>query len=138
MITFAMIKPDGLIASDDILNLIKQSGFKIIDSIKYKMSEHEAAIFYSIHSDKPFFNNLIKHMSSDVTIGLILSNDSVDTVDDFRSIVGSTSPIEAQYGTIRNLWGNKEGVTYKNTIHASDSNASADLESTIYFSFARS
>ena len=59
--TFTMLKPDSIEQGNmlPILNMIENAGFKII-ALKYKkMSKDEAEKFYSIHSDKPFFNDLV-------------------------------------------------------------------------------
>ena len=94
--TFTMLKPDSI---EDgymlpILNKISDSGFKIV-ALKYKkMSREEAEKFYSIHSEKPFFNDLINFITRGPIVAAVLEKDTA--VEDFRELIGSTDPEEAK------------------------------------------
>jgi len=93
--TFTMLKPDSIEQGYmlPILNMIKEAGFKII-ALKYKkMTKEEAEQFYSIHSDKPFFNDLIQFMTRGPIVAAALEKNNA--VDDFRKLIGSTDPTEA-------------------------------------------
>ena len=130
-ITFTMIKPDavenGHIGA--ILEKINSAGFKII-AMKYtKLSLEKAQKFYEIHKDRPFFNELVTFMSRGPIVAAILEKDNA--VEDFRELIGSTNPIDAKKGTIRNLYATSMG---ENAIHGSDSNENAKIEGTFHFS----
>ena len=108
--------------------MIESSGFKII-ALKYKrMSRDEAEKFYSIHSDKPFFNDLVRFMTRGPIIAAALEKDNA--VEAFRKLIGSTDPSEAKDGTIRKKYAESKG---RNAIHGSDSDENAIIESEFHF-----
>ena len=128
--TFTMLKPDSIEQGNmlPILNMIESSGFKII-ALKYKrMSRDEAEKFYSIHSDKPFFNDLISFMTRGPIIAAALEKDNA--VEAFRKLIGSTDPNEAEEGTIRKKFAKSKG---ENAVHGSDSDENADIEINFHF-----
>ena len=102
--TFTMLKPDSIEQGNmlPILNMIEAAGFKII-ALKYKrMTRDEAEKFYSIHSDKPFFEELTTFMSSGNIAVLALQKENA--VSEWRKTIGATNPQEADEGTIRKLY----------------------------------
>ena len=129
--TFSMIKPDAVESGyiGPILDKINSSGFKIIAMKFTQLSIREAEEFYNIHKDKSFFGELIKFMTRGPIVAMILEKDNA--VDDFRSLIGSTNPEEAEKGTIRKLFASSVG---ENAIHGSDSNENARIESVFHFS----
>ncbi len=126
-----MIKPDavenGHIGA--ILEKITSAGFKII-AMKYtQLSRRDAQQFYAIHSDRPFFGELIQFMTRGPIVSAILEKDNA--VDDFRALIGATNPTEAAEGTIRKLFAKDIG---ENAIHGSDSDENAAIEGSFHFS----
>ena len=125
-----MLKPDSI---EDgymlpILNKISESGFKII-ALKYKkMNSEEAQEFYSIHSEKPFFNDLINFITRGPIVAAVLEKDNA--VEDFRKLIGSTDPNEAEEGTIRKSFARSKG---ENAVHGSDSDENANVEISFHF-----
>ena len=125
-----MLKPDSI---EDgymlpILNKISESGFKII-ALKYKkMNREEAQEFYSIHSEKPFFNDLINFITRGPIVAAVLEKDNA--VEDFRKLIGSTDPNEAEEGTIRKSFARSKG---ENAVHGSDSDENANIEISFHF-----
>ena len=130
-ITFAIIKPDAV--KNDYTGLIYdrilKAGFKIIGAKLKKMTKDEANEFYSIHSDKPFYNELTDFMSSGHSMVLALSKENA--VEEWRKTIGATNPEEAEEGTIR-----KDFATSlsENAVHGSDSNENALKEINFFFS----
>ena len=128
--TFTMLKPDSI---EDgymlpILNKISESGFKII-ALKYKkMNREDAQEFYSIHSEKPFFNDLINFITRGPIVAAVLEKDNA--VQDFRKLIGSTDPNEAEEGTIRKSFARSKG---ENAVHGSDSDENANVEISFHF-----
>ena len=97
------------------------------------LSKEEAEEFYCEHSKHPFYNSLVKYMSSGpVMVQVFEAENAIETL---RNIMGATKPIEAKEGTIRNLYANHEPVngTYENAIHGSDSIQSAGREIDFFF-----
>ena len=128
--TFTMLKPDSIEQGNmlPILNMIESSGFKII-ALKYKrMSKDEAEKFYSIHSDKPFFNDLVSFMTRGPIVAAALEKDNA--VEAFRTLIGSTDPNDAEEGTIRKKFAKSKG---ENAVHGSDSDENADIEISFHF-----
>ena len=128
--TFTMLKPDSIEQGNmlPILNMIEAAGFKII-ALKYKrMTRDEAEKFYSIHSDKPFFNDLVSFMTRGPIVAAALEKDNA--VDAFRTLIGSTDPNEAEEGTIRKKYAKSKG---ENAVHGSDSNENAEIEISFHF-----
>ncbi len=128
--TFTMLKPDSI---EDgymlpILNKISDSGFKII-ALKYKkMNREEAEEFYAIHSEKPFFSDLINFITRGPIVAAVLEKDNA--VEDFRKLIGSTDPDEAEEGTIRKSFARSKG---ENAIHGSDSDENSSIEISFHF-----
>ena len=128
--TFTMLKPDSIEQGNmlPILNMIESSGFKII-ALKYKrMSRGEAEKFYSIHSDKPFFNDLVSFMTRGPIVAAALEKDNA--VEAFRTLIGSTDPNDAEEDTIRKKFAKSKG---ENAVHGSDSDENADIEISFHF-----
>tara|TARA_B100000902_G_scaffold396882_1_gene459058 strand:+ start:951 stop:1349 length:399 start_codon:yes stop_codon:yes gene_type:complete len=125
-----MLKPDSIEQGFmlPILNMIQEAGFKII-ALKYKkMTKSEAEEFYSIHSDKPFFKDLIKFMTRGPIVAAALEKNNA--VEDFRNLIGSTDPVYALEGTIRKKFAKSKG---ENAVHGSDSNENAAIEINFHF-----
>lgn len=129
--TFTILKPDSIEQGYmlPILNMIENAGFKII-ALKYKkMTKDEAENFYSIHSDKPFFNDLVNFMTRGPIVAAALEKENA--VEDFRLLIGPTDPSEAKDGTIRKKFAKSKG---ENAIHGSDSDENAKIEIDFHFS----
>ena len=111
-----------------ILNMIQDEGFNII-ALKYKkMTIDEAEQFYSIHSDKPFFKDLIKFMTRGPIV--VAALEKSNAVEDFRALLGSTDPEDALDGTIRKKYAKSKG---ENAVHGSDSDENAAIEINFHF-----
>ncbi|MFT6781443.1 MAG: nucleoside-diphosphate kinase [Saprospiraceae bacterium] len=128
--TFTMIKPDavknGHIGA--ILNQINGAGFKIV-AMKYtKLSAEKAGEFYAVHSERPFYGELVEFMSSGAIVAAVLEKDNA--VEDFRTLIGATNPSEAAAGTIRANYATSIG---ENAVHGSDSDDNAKIESDFHF-----
>lgn len=128
--TFTMIKPDavknGHIGA--ILNHINDAGFKIV-AMKYtKLSAEKAGEFYAVHSERPFYGELVEFMSSGPIVAAILEKDNA--VADFRTVIGATNPSEAAEGTIRAKYATSIG---ENAVHGSDSDENATIEGSFHF-----
>jgi|TARA_B110000444_G_scaffold233547_1_gene243157 nucleoside-diphosphate kinase len=126
-----MIKPDavenGHIGS--ILEKITSAGFKILALKKTQLTLADAQAFYSVHSERPFFGELVEFMTRGPIVAAILEKDNA--VNDFRVLIGATNPADAAEGTIRNLYAISMG---ENAVHGSDSDENAAIEGTFHFS----
>ena len=125
-----MLKPDSVSKGNigKIIDKIIQDGFEII-AMKYtRLSTEDASKFYSIHSERPFFGDLISYMTSGPIVAAVLKKENA--VEDFRKLIGATNPLEAETGTIRNLFADSIS---ENAIHGSDSDENAIIESNFHF-----
>jgi len=130
-VTFAIIKPDAVKNNytGKIYNHILKSGFKVLSAKLIRMSKHQAQNFYSIHKEKPFYNELTDFMSSGRCMVLALKKDNA--VNEWRDTIGATNPADANEGTIRKLYANSLG---ENAVHGSDSDENAKKEIGFFFS----
>ncbi|ALM20124.1 nucleoside diphosphate kinase [Nonlabens sp. MIC269] len=129
--TFTMIKPDavedGHIGA--ILEKITASGFRIVAMKLTQMTKADAEEFYAIHSERPFFGELVEFMTRGPIVAAVLEKDNA--VADFRTLIGATNPAEAADGTIRKMFAKSVG---ENAVHGSDSDENAAIESAFHFS----
>ena len=103
-ITLTMIKPEAVGKNyvGPILNMISETGFKIAAMKLTKLSARQAETFYAVHSDRPFYADLVEFMSSGPIVAAILEKENA--VADFRKLIGATNPENAEEGTIRKLY----------------------------------
>lgn len=128
--TLSIIKPDATFKnlSGAINNLIENSGLRLVAQKMVYLSVREAENFYQEHKGRPFFDELVKYMTSGPVILQVLEGEGA--VLKYRTIMGATNPEEAEAGTIRKLYGENIG---QNAVHGSDSVASADREVSYFF-----
>ena len=128
--TFSIIKPDATKRNitGSINKIIEQNNLVIIAQKRIKLSKEKAEGFYSVHRDKPFFQELIQYMTSGPVIIQVLEGDNA--VANYRKIMGSTNPDNASDGTIRKLYGQN---IQENSVHGSDSDENAKIEISYFF-----
>ena len=129
--TFTMIKPDAVENGHTgaILEKINAAGFRIVALKKTHMTKHDAEAFYGVHSERPFFGELVEFMTRGPIIAAVLEKDNA--VEDFRTLIGATNPTEAAEGTIRKMFATSIG---ENAVHGSDSDENAAIEGAFHFS----
>ena len=128
--TFSIIKPDATKRNitGAINKIIEDNNLTIVAQKRIKLSKDKAEGFYSVHKDKPFFNDLIDYMTSGAVIVQVLKGENA--VDQYRKIMGATNPDNAEIGTIR-----KEFALniQENSVHGSDSEENANIEIDYFF-----
>jgi nucleoside-diphosphate kinase len=129
--TLAILKPDcvrkNLIGK--VIAHIEEAGFKIVAMKMVKLTPEQAGAFYYVHHERPFYNDLVKFMSSGRVVALVLEKENA--VEDFRKLIGATDPKEAEEGTIRKLYADSK---QENIVHGSDSVENAKIEISFFFS----
>ncbi len=130
-ITFTMIKPDAVKAGHigGILAMINENGFRIKAMKLTRLSVEKASAFYAVHSERPFFAELVEFMTSGPIVAAVLEKQNA--VEDFRALIGATNPAEADPGTIRALYATSIG---ENAVHGADSDDNARREASFHFS----
>ena len=128
--TFSIIKPDATKRNitGSINKVIEESGLRIIAQKRIRLTNDQAENFYSIHKERPFFNDLIEYMTSEPVVVQILSGENC--VEKYRSIMGATNPENAEEGTIRKLFALN---IQENSVHGSDSEDNAKNEIDFFF-----
>lgn len=128
--TFAVIKPDAVKAGNagKIITMIEDNGFEILRLQKGQLSSDLAELFYDVHKEKPFFKELVDFISSGPIIIMALQKE--DAINAWRTLMGSTNPVQAPEGTIRKKFGTSIG---QNAVHGSDSAQTARQELGLFF-----
>ena len=128
--TFSIIKPDATKRNitGKINQIIEQNGLRIIAQKRLKLSINQAKKFYSVHSERSFFNDLIEYMTSAPVIVQVL--ESENAVNKYREIMGATNPKDAKDGTIRKAIALN---VQENSVHGSDSLENAKIEIDFFF-----
>ncbi|MBW2961159.1 nucleoside-diphosphate kinase [Mesonia aestuariivivens] len=128
--TFTMIKPDAVENGHigGILEQVTASGFKIVAMKLTHMTTRDAEKFYAVHSERPFFGELVEFMTRGPIVAAILEKENA--VEDFRTLIGATNPEDAAEGTIRKKYATSIG---ENAVHGSDSDENAQIEGAFHF-----
>ena len=128
--TFSIIKPDATKRNitGSINKVIEESGLRIIAQKRIRLTNDQAKSFYSIHKEKPFFNDLIEYMTSEPVVVQILSGENC--IEKYRTTMGATNPENAEEGTIRKLFALN---VQENSVHGSDSEDNAKNEINFFF-----
>ena len=130
-ITLMMIKPDAVENGHigNILEKVTTAGFKIKALKLTQLTQRDAESFYAVHSERPFFRELVTFMTRGPIVAALLEKENA--VSDFRALIGATNPEEAAEGTLRKLYATSMG---ENAVHGSDSEENAALEAAFHFS----
>jgi nucleoside-diphosphate kinase len=129
--TLAIVKPDAVAkgVTGRIISRIEQAGFRIVAAKLIHMSFDEAAGFYAVHRERPFFRSLCEFMTQGPCVPMVLEGERV--IQRWREIMGATDPRKAAPGTIR---AEMAASIEANAVHGSDSPESAAYEIPYFFS----
>ena len=128
--TLSIIKPDAVERNldNEIKEMFKNKGFKIVKDKKIQIEKTEAEKFYQVHQTKPFYNDLCSYLASGPIVVMILEKENAVLAN--RELMGATNPTDAKEGTIRK----KYGISIdKNSVHGSDSIENAKIEINFFF-----
>lgn len=128
--TFTIIKPDSVEKGNfgRIISRIESEGFRVLGIKKVALSEKQAQAFYAVHSERPFFGDLVRYMTSGPVYVAALEKENA--VASLRGLMGATDPARADAGTLRKDFG--ESIE-RNAIHGSDSDENAKIEISFFF-----
>jgi len=128
--TLSIIKPDavkkGVIGK--IIDRFESNGLRIAAMKKVQLSEQDAAEFYAVHKERPFFGELVEFMTSGPVVVMVLEGENA--VAKNRELMGATNPKEAAPGTIRADFAESIDA---NAVHGSDSLENAKTEIAFFF-----
>jgi nucleoside-diphosphate kinase len=128
--TLSIIKPDGVQKNliGEIYGRFEKAGLEIVAARMMHLSKDQAEGFYAVHSERPFFNDLVSYMTSGPVIVQALSGENA--VATHRELMGATNPAEADAGTIR---ADYAASIEENICHGSDAAETAAVEIAYFF-----
>ena len=128
--TFSIIKPDATRRNltGAITQKLEEAGLRVIASKRIRMTREQAEGFYGVHSERPFFADLVAFMTSGPVVVQVLEGENA--VARNREIMGATNPEQADEGTIRKALA--ESIE-ANSVHGSDSDEKARIEIDFFF-----
>ena len=128
--TFVMVKPDGVQRGlvGEIIARLERKGLQLVGLKMLRVSEELAREHYAVHAGKPFFEGLIRFITSAPVVAMVWQGR--EAVQVVRNLLGSTDGAKAAPGTIRGDFANDIGY---NLVHGSDSPESAEREIALWF-----
>ncbi|SNZ08041.1 nucleoside-diphosphate kinase [Cohaesibacter gelatinilyticus] len=128
--TFSIIKPDATKRNltGKIVAKFEDAGLRIVASKRIRMSKEQAEGFYAVHSERPFFGELVEFMMSEPVVVQVLEGENAIAKN--REVMGATNPAEAAEGTIRKEFALSIG---ENSVHGSDAPETAAEEIKFFF-----
>jgi nucleoside-diphosphate kinase len=128
--TFIMLKPSTVARAmiGKVVTRIEDKGLKIVTMKLTWVTQEKAAKLYAVHKGKPFYEELVKFITSGPIVAMVVEGDEAVKVT--RKLIGATNAKEAEPGTIR---GDFALSNQKNAVHASDSAENAKFEMAIFF-----
>jgi nucleoside-diphosphate kinase len=128
--TLSIIKPDGVEKNliGEIYRRFEKAGLQIVAAHMLHLSRDQAEAFYSVHRERPFFNDLVSYMTSGPVMVQALRGENAVSVN--RELMGATNPADAAAGTIRAEFA--ESIE-ENIVHGSDAAETAANEVNFFF-----
>ncbi|HKE12859.1 MAG TPA: nucleoside-diphosphate kinase [Myxococcota bacterium] len=128
--TLSIVKPDAVEkgAVGEILRRFQADGLRIVALKLIRLSEDQARGFYAVHKSRPFYESLVKFMTSGPVVVSVL--EGRDAIARNRRLMGATDPAKADPGTIRRDFGSD---IERNAVHGSDAAATARVEIPYFF-----
>ncbi len=128
--TFSILKPDATRRNltGAVNAVIEKAGLRIVAQKRIWLTKGQAETFYAVHSERPFFGELVSFMISAPVVVQVLEGDNA--IATYRDVMGATNPANAAEGTIRKLFAVSVG---ENTVHGSDAAETAAIEIAQFF-----
>ncbi|QIK41170.1 nucleoside-diphosphate kinase [Pontivivens nitratireducens] len=129
--TFSIIKPDATNRNltGAINAKLEAAGLRIVAQKRIHLTKAQAGVFYGVHAERPFYDELCEFMSSAPIVVQVLEGE--DAVLKNREVMGATNPADADEGTIRKEFALSIG---ENSVHGSDAPETAAQEIAYFFS----
>ncbi len=128
--TLSIIKPDATKRNltGKINTKFEEAGLRIIAQKRIHLSKAQAGVFYEVHAERPFYDELCEFMASEPVVVQVLEGDGAILKN--REVMGATNPAEAALGTIRAEFAESVG---ENSVHGSDAPETAAVEISYFF-----
>ena len=129
--TFSIIKPDATRRNltGKINAKFEEAGLRIVAQKRVHMTKSQAGVFYRVHAERPFFDELCEFMCSEPVVVQVLEGEGA--ISKNREVMGATNPADAADGTIRAEFAQSVG---ENSVHGSDAPETASEEIAYFFS----
>ncbi|GIX14911.1 MAG: nucleoside diphosphate kinase [Paracoccaceae bacterium] len=129
--TLSIIKPDATRRNlvGKIIAKLEDAGLRVVAMKRIHMTPAQAAAFYAVHKDRPFYQELVEQMSAAPVVVQVLEGENAIARN--REVMGATNPAQAAEGTIRREFALSIG---ENSVHGSDSAETARQEIAFFFS----
>ena len=128
--TLSIIKPDATKRNltGKINAKFEEAGLRIIAQKRIHLSKAQAGVFYEVHAERPFYDELCDFMASEPVVVQVLEGERAILKN--REVMGATNPAEAAPGTIRAEFAESVG---ENSVHGSDAPETAAVEISYFF-----
>jgi nucleoside-diphosphate kinase len=128
--TLSIIKPDAVAKNviGEIYNRFEKAGLRIVGARMEQLSAEKAGEFYAVHKERPFYQDLVKFMTSGPV--MIQALEGEDAIAKNREVMGATNPADAAAGTIRADFAQ---TVDENAVHGSDALDTAKAEIEFFF-----
>ena len=129
--TFSIVKPDGVEKNlvGEVYRRFEKAGLSIIAARMLHLTREQAEGFYAVHSERPFYNDLVSYMTSGPVMVQALEGENAIAKN--REVMGATNPADADPGTIR---ADFAASIEENVVHGSDGPDTAREEIAFFFS----
>ena len=129
--TFSIVKPDATKRNltGAIVAKLEAAGLRVVAQKRIHLTKAQAGVFYAVHSERPFYDELCEFMSSEPIVVQVLEGE--DAIAKNREVMGATNPADAADGTIRKEYALSIG---ENSVHGSDAPETAAEEIAFFFS----
>jgi nucleoside-diphosphate kinase len=129
--TLSIVKPDGVSRNliGNVYQRFEKAGLRIVAARMLQLSPQQAQLFYEVHKERPFYQDLVRYMTSGPVIAQVLEGEGA--IARHREIMGATDPKKAAPGTIR---ADLAQSIEQNVVHGSDAPETAAHEIAFFFS----
>jgi nucleoside-diphosphate kinase len=129
--TLSIVKPDGVASNliGEVYRRFETAGLRIVAARMLHLSTAQAQAFYEVHRERPFYNDLVRYMTSGPVIAQVLEGENA--IARHREVMGATDPKKAAPGTIR---ADLAQSIEANVVHGSDAVDTAAREIAFFFS----
>ena len=128
--TLSIIKPDATKRNltGKINAKFEEAGLRTIAQKRIHLSKDQAGVFYEVHAERPFYDELCDFMASEPVVVQVLEGEGAILKN--REVMGATNPAEAAEGTVRAEYAESVG---ENSVHGSDAPETAAAEIAYFF-----
>src|SRR5580700_12195163 len=128
--TLSLVKPDGVSRNliGNVYQRFEKAGLRVIAARMLQLSPRQAELFYEVHKERPFYQDLVRYMTSGPVIAQVLEGEGAIARN--RDIMGATDPKKAAAGTIR---ADLAQSIEANVVHGSDAPETAAREIGFFF-----